>query len=86
MNIAEAFESAQFLVNRKGRRTAVVLDIQAWEALVSWIDDMVGARMSEQALQELEATGGRPQEAGWLDWNEIREEWGDEEEARAEAS
>ncbi len=82
MNIVEAFKSAQILVDRKGHRTAVVLNLQAWQALVDWMDESIGAKMSEQALRELSEAGGRPEEAGWLDWRKIREEWGDEEEAR----
>jgi hypothetical protein len=31
----------------------------------------------------LEMAGGRPQQAGWLDWDDISEEWSDEKEAHS---
>jgi hypothetical protein len=29
---------------------------------------------------ELQQAGGRPEQAGWLDWSDISEEWSGEEE------
>lgn len=31
-----------------------------------------------QSLTELEMAGGRPQHAGWLDWDDMSEAWSDE--------
>jgi len=77
MTIVEISKSAQFVVDNKGRRTAVLLSIQAWEAIVNWIEDVADIRIASQVLPELQAAGGRPQQAGWLAWDDIREEWSD---------
>ena len=79
MTATEALSSVQFVVDSEGHRTAVLLDIQAWETLVDLIEDATDIGVVSQALRELQAAGGRPQQAGWLDWNDIREDWCDEE-------
>jgi hypothetical protein len=80
MVIGEALKSAQFVVDNEGRRTAVLLDIEVWEALMNWIETITDLNISIQALNELQQAGGRPEQAGWLAWDEISEEWGDKEE------
>ena len=79
MTATEALSSVQFVVDSEGQRTAVLLDIQAWETLVDLIEDATDIGVVSQVLRELQAAGGRPQQAGWLDWNDIREDWCDEE-------
>lgn len=84
MTIIEALKSAQFVVNNEGQQTGVLLDIQSWEALIDWIEIISDTKIATQALAQLEAGGGRPQQAGWLDWNDISEAWSDEEEVEKE--
>ena len=83
MTVIEALKSAQFVVDNSGHQTAVLLDIQSWEVLLNWIEDITDIKIAAQGLTELEMTGGRPQQAGWLDWDEISEEWSDETEAHS---
>ena len=83
MTVIEALKSAQFVVDTSGRQTAVLLDIQSWEALLNWIEDITDIKIATHGLTELEMTGGRPQQAGWLDWDEISEEWRDAKEAES---
>ncbi len=80
MTVIEALKSAQFVVDNSGHQTAVLLDIQSWEALLNWFEDMTDIKIATQGLTELEVAGGRPQQAGWLDWDNISEEWSDEKE------
>ena len=75
MAIAEVLKSVQFVVDDKGERTAVLLDIQAWETLINWIETLTDTKMAMQALTELQQAGGRPEQAGWLAWDEISQEW-----------
>lgn len=75
MTATEALKSVQFVVDNEGQRTAVLLGIQAWETLVDLIEDVTDTKVVSQALQELQAAGGRPQQAVWLDWDDIREDW-----------
>lgn len=70
----------QFVVDDKGQRTAVLLDIRAWEILIKWIETVTDAKIAAQALRELHLAGGRPEQADWLAWEDIRETWGDDEE------
>lgn len=84
MTIIEALKSAQFVVNNEGQQTGVLLDIQSWEALIDWIETISDTKLAKQALTRLEAEGGRPQQAGWLDWDDISEAWSDEEEVEKE--
>lgn len=80
MITGEALNSMQFVVDDKGQRTAVLLDIRAWEMLIKWIETVTDTKITVQALQELHSAGGRPEQAGWLAWEDIREAWSDEEE------
>ena len=83
MAIAESLKSVQFVVDDQGERTAVLLDIAAWETLISWIETLTDTKIAMQALTELEQAGGRPEQAGWLAWDDLSEEWGDEEKIEA---
>ncbi|RME43240.1 MAG: hypothetical protein D6796_13395 [Caldilineae bacterium] len=74
MTVIDALKSAQFVVDNRGRQTAVLLDIQSWQALLDWIEDVADIKIATQSVAELEAAGGRPQQAGWLDWDKIGEE------------
>ena len=78
MSVAEALKSVQFVVDSEGQRTGVLLNIQAWDALVNWIEDVTDARIAAQALTQLQAAGGRPSQAGWLAWDDISSEWDDD--------
>ena len=80
MAIAEILKSVQFVVDDKGERTAVLLDIHAWKTLINWVETVTDTKIAVQALVELQQAGGRPGQAGWLAWDEISGEWGDEEE------
>jgi hypothetical protein len=57
-----------------------LLSIEAWSELITWIEDVTDAQIAAQALTQLQVAGGRPQQAGWLAWDDIRDEWDDEEE------
>lgn len=84
MTVADALQSAQFVVDKEGQRTAVILDIRSWEMLIGWIEDITDTKIASQALTELHEAGGRSRQAGWLAWDDIREEWGDEEAGEVE--
>lgn len=78
MAISGVLHSVQYVVNESGERTAALLDIEAWETLVDWIEMIVDTTVAGQALTELSAAGGRPQQAGWLAWDNLRELWNEE--------
>lgn len=80
MTNVEALKKVQYVTDSDGRRTAVLLEIHAWESLLQWIEDALDAQAAVSALNELRAAGG-PQKAGWPSWEDVREDWGDEETA-----
>jgi len=81
MAITDVLQSVQYVVNERGERTAALVDIAAWETLIDWIEAVVDVTVAGQALAELSAAGGRPQQAGWLAWDELRDAWAEEEQS-----
>jgi hypothetical protein len=43
--------------------------------LSTWLETVNNSKIAAQALAELEMAGGRPEQAGWLDWDDLREGW-----------
>lgn len=72
----------QFVVDDKGQRTAVLLDIRAWEMLIKRIETVTDTKITVQALQELHSVGRRTEQAGWLAWEDIREAWSDDKQTQ----
>lgn len=80
MTVVEALKSAQYVIDQNGRRTAVLLTMQSWQSLLDWIEDLADAQAAAETLTALQASGGHPEQAGWLAWDDISEEWGDGDE------
>jgi len=85
MTLTEVLQSAQFVIDNKGRRSAVLLKINEWEKLINWIENIIDTKIAMQSLSELQQSGGNPEQAGWLAWEDIREEWNNEAEIEAGA-
>lgn len=85
MTMIEVLQSAQFVVDHKGRRTAVLLNIEEWETLINWFENIADNKIAIQALSELKEEGGHPEQAGWLAWDDIRGEWNDKKGNETEA-
>ncbi len=68
----EALQSVRY-VTAKNIRLAV-LNIDDWESLIEWIETLEDIRIATTAISELKAAGGDREKAGWLRWDEIREE------------
>lgn len=64
----------RYVTDSEGRRTAVLLDIQAWESIVDWMENATDAHLAARALKELDAGGG-PESAGWKSWDDVRDDW-----------
>jgi len=52
MSIDELVKSAQFMVDSDGTKKAVVLDMIAWEELLSLLDDLPDTTAAEEAYAE----------------------------------
>lgn len=72
MTALEALQSVQY-VTAKGRRFAVV-PLEEWEELISWLEDREDQEAVRQAYADLKAAGGDRQRAGWLEWDQVKDE------------
>jgi hypothetical protein len=68
----EALQSARY-VTVKDRRF-VVLDADDWDALIEWIETLEDIQAFQDAQTQLDAAGGDPEKAGWLRWEDVRDE------------
>ena len=68
----EALETVQY-ATVKGKRLAVV-DIDDWEALIEWLEMVEDLKIAQQAFAELKSVEGDRDKAGWLKWDELKEE------------
>jgi hypothetical protein len=68
----ELLQSVQY-VSVKGQRLAVI-NANDWEALIEWLETLEDTRTIRQAITELKTFGGDRERAGWLKWNDVKEE------------
>lgn len=69
----EALQSVQY-VTVQDRRLAVV-DLDAWEAMIEWLETLEDVEVARQAYEQLEvAAGDRGERAGWLKWDEVKDD------------
>ncbi|GIV67818.1 hypothetical protein [Caldilinea sp.] len=52
----------------------VVLDADDWEALLEWLETIEDLQIFQDALTQLDVAGGDPNQAGWLRWEEVRDQ------------
>ena len=45
-----------------------------WEALIEWLETLEDRQVARAAFAELQAIGGNREKAGWLKWDEVKEE------------
>ncbi len=68
----EALQSVQY-VTVQDRRLAVV-DLDEWEAMVEWLETLEDVEVAKQAYDQLKAAGADRERAGWLKWDEVRDD------------
>lgn len=56
MSVTDILDSAQFVIDKEGQQTAVLLDLEAWEALRQLLEDLEDMAELEAAQQENEKT------------------------------
>jgi hypothetical protein len=72
MSGIEALQSVQY-ITVKNKRYALV-EMQEWEALIEWLETVEDLQIFSQSEAELAAAGGDPEKAGWLRWDDIKDE------------
>lgn len=68
MSDLEALRSVRFVVDKEGQRTAVQFDIDAWEALLDWLEELEDRDVVRAVLPSLRQG---PDKAGALHWKDI---------------
>ncbi len=72
MTALEALESVQY-VTVKGKRLAIV-SADEWEAMIEWLETVEDVHIAKEAFAELEAANGDRARAGWLKWDDVKED------------
>ncbi len=72
MTALEVIQSVRYITVRDKRYAFV--DAEEWESIVDWIETLEDLQVFRQATAELEAAGNDPEQAGWLRWDDIRDE------------
>lgn len=68
----ESLQSVQY-VTIKDKRVAVV-DADDWEAMIEWLETLEDVQVAREAFATLEAADGDRTKAGWLRWDDVKEE------------
>ncbi len=68
----EALQSVQYLTVGKGR--FAVISVDDWETLIEWLETLEDVQVAKEAFAELRAFDGERERAGWLRWDEVKEE------------
>jgi PHD/YefM family antitoxin component YafN of YafNO toxin-antitoxin module len=72
MTALEALESVQD-VTVKGKRFAIV-SADEWEAMIEWLETLEDVELAREAFAQLESAGGDRERAGWLKWDDVKED------------
>ena len=72
--IPQLLKSVKYVVDTQGHPSAAVLDIEEWKRLLEWLDDEEDLQVAREALAELAAVGNDANNAGWLKWEDVRDE------------
>ncbi len=72
MTALDALQSVQF-VTVNGRRLAV-LSAEDWDGLVQWLETVEDVAAAKEASRALREVGGSREVAGWLRWEDVRDE------------
>ncbi len=68
----EALQSVQYVTAHNTR--FAILNIDDWEGLLEWLETLEDVRIAKEAIQTLRIAGGDRHKAGWLRWEDLREE------------
>ena len=72
MTALEAVQTVQF-VTVKEKRFAVI-EAEEREALVEWLETLADLQIFKESYAALEQASGDRQQAGWLRWEDVRDD------------
>jgi len=70
--VTPELKTVRYVIDQRGRKSAVQVDIKTWQALLAYLEDLEDRALVHDKLTQL-LKG--PQSSGALSWQEIREEW-----------
>ena len=68
MTVAEILKSMQFVIDREGKPTAALLDMDAWNAFVSMLEDMEDVELIRERMKTWHSKDG------WTRWEDFEAE------------
>ncbi len=68
----ETLQAAQY-VEATGKRFAVVSEPE-WQTLIEWLETLEDRQVARSALAELKQEDCDRERAGWLRWEDVRDE------------
>jgi len=72
MNATEMLMAVRFVVDPDGHPTAVQISIEAWNALLGWLEEADDRALVRELIPKLRAG---PESSGTLNWEEIESIW-----------
>jgi hypothetical protein len=72
MTVAEILQSVQFVVSQEGKPTAAILDISAWEAFLSMLEDLEDVELVRERMKNWRV------KEGWTRWENFEAELEDD--------
>ncbi len=73
--VEDAFRSVRFVMGQEGQETGVLLEIEDWQVLLDWMEDLEDRALVQSLLPRLKRG---PEGAGALRWEEVEADWDDE--------
>jgi hypothetical protein len=72
MTVSEALEQVQFVVGPDGQPTAALVEIGAWQALISMLEEAEDQGLLQRYLAR-RRTARSPEELGLISWEQAEE-------------
>jgi hypothetical protein len=68
MTVTEILKSMKFVVDQEGKPTAALLDMEAWEAFLSMLEDVEDAELIRERTKNWQS------KEGWTRWEDLEAE------------
>ena len=68
----KVLENVRFVVDSRGNKAAVQLDLKAWNALLTYLEEIEDRTLVKDTLSRLQSG---PETSGAIPWDEVRKEW-----------
>ncbi len=70
--VTPELKTVHYVVDQKGRKSAVQVDIKTWQALLTYLEDLEDRALVRDKLPRLAKS---PQEAGAISFDEVSDQW-----------